>query len=94
MPTTATNRDIKSYFGQCVQCFSGNRRYRRFGVFRCCYLRSARRTTAAMSNRPRHRFGRHDSRSLIADAHLHVGGQHRIDESLSRLHVAVRFRQG
>jgi hypothetical protein len=26
-----------------------------------CYLRSARRTTAAMSNRPRHRFGRHES---------------------------------
>ena len=33
-------------------------------------------------------------RSFIADVHLHVGGQHRIDESLSRLHVAVRFRQG
>ena len=26
IPTTATNQDIKSYFGQCVQRFSGNRR--------------------------------------------------------------------
>jgi hypothetical protein len=34
------------------------------------------------------------SRRLHRRRALRVGGQHRIDESLSRLHMAVCFRQG